>query len=210
MYADRTDAGRQLARHLSAYAGREDVLVLGLPRGGVVTARAVADELTAPLDVFCVRKLGVPWHPELAMGAVATGGVRVLNDDVVSRLRIAERDLDEVTAAELRELRRRERSYRGDRPAPAISGRVVILVDDGVATGATARAALRAIEALGPKRTVFAAPVGPAGLEQQFADVTVDEIVCPLTPSGFDAVGRWYRDFAATTDDEVRDLLALR
>lgn len=144
------------------------------------------------------------------MGAVATGGVRVLNEDVVARLRIDPRDLDRVTRAELARLHAREQSYRGDRPAPSITGRVVILVDDGVATGATARAALRAVEALGPTRTVFAVPVGPAGLESQFADVRVDEVVCPLTPADFDAVGRWYQDFTATTDREVRGLLGLR
>lgn len=208
-YLNRRDAGRKLARQLTAYADRDDVTVLGLPRGGVVTAAAVAEGLDAPLDVFCVRKLGVPWHEELAMGAVASGGVRVFNDDVVLRLNIQPEEIEKVAGRELAELARREAAYRGDRPPLDLDGRVAILVDDGVATGATARAAARAVRGLMPARVVLAVPVGPPRVEVEFAEA-VDELVCPLTPRGFDAVGRWYVDFRPTTDDEVRELLTLR
>jgi putative phosphoribosyl transferase len=206
-YADRFDAGRRLAEHLSAYVGRRDVTVLGLPRGGVVVAAAVASHLGADLDVFCVRKLGVPWHRELAMGAVASGGVRVLNMDVVEQLGIDPEAVERATADEAAELARRERSYRGDRPALDLTGRVAILVDDGIATGATARAAVTAVRRLGPSRVVLAVPVAPPDTLQTFAGIT-DEVVCPLTPDTFEAVGRWYQNFAPTTDTEVRALLA--
>ncbi|MEQ4209005.1 phosphoribosyltransferase family protein [Actinopolymorpha sp. B17G11] len=205
-YTDRYDAGRQLADQLAAYSGRADLTILGLPRGGVVTAAAVAERLGAPLDVFCVRKLGVPWHPELAMGAVASGAVRVLNDDVVRQLGIRPDEIDEVSRQELAELARREAAYRGDRPPAPLAGRIVVLVDDGVATGATARAAAVAVRRLDPARVVLAVPVAPAQALREFTDV-VDEIVCPLTPDPFEAVGRWYRDFRPTSDDEVRALL---
>ena len=205
-YVGRDDGGRQLADQLAAYAGRTDVTVLGLPRGGVVTAAAVAERLDAPLDVFCVRKLGVPWHPELAMGAVASGGVRVLNDDVVRQLRIGAGEIAQVVADEMAELNRREVLYRGNRPPLPLRGRVAILVDDGLATGATARAAALAIRRLGPSRVVLGVPVAPPQALPELAEVT-DEIVCPLTPNSFEAVGRWYEDFRPTTDDEVRALL---
>jgi putative phosphoribosyl transferase len=208
-YTDRHDAGRQLADQLAAYSGRADLTILGLPRGGVVTAAAVAERLGAPLDVFCVRKLGVPWHPELAMGAVASGPVRVLNDDVVRQLRIRPEEIDEVSRQELTELARREAAYRGDRPPVPIEGRIVVLVDDGMATGATARAAAVAVRRLDPARVVLAVPVAPEQALREIADA-VDEIVCPLTPDPFEAVGRWYQDFRPTTDDQVRELLHSR
>ncbi|MGH3490489.1 MAG: phosphoribosyltransferase [Actinopolymorphaceae bacterium] len=208
-YTDRHDAGRQLADQLAAYSGRADLTILGLPRGGVVTAAAVAERLGAPLDVFCVRKLGVPWHPELAMGAVASGPVRVLNDDVVRQLRIRPDEIDEVSRQELTELARREAAYRGDRPPVPIEGRIVVLVDDGMATGATARAAAVAVRRLDPARVVLAVPVAPEQALREIADA-VDEIVCPLTPDPFEAVGRWYQDFRPTTDDQVRELLHSR
>jgi putative phosphoribosyl transferase len=205
-YTDRYDAGRQLAEELAAYSGRTDLTILGLPRGGVVTAAAVAERLGAPLDVFCVRKLGVPWHPELAMGAVASGAVRVLNEDVVRQLGIRPDEIDEVSRAELAELARRETAYRGDKPPAPLAGRIVVLVDDGMATGATARAAAVAVRRLDPARVVLAVPVAPAQALRELTDV-VDEIVCPLTPDPFEAVGRWYQDFRPTSDAEVRALL---
>jgi predicted phosphoribosyltransferase len=202
-YTDRFDAGRQLADQLAGYAHRGDVTVLGLPRGGVITAAAVAEELGAPLDVFCVRKLGVPWHQELAMGAVASGGVQVLNDDVVQQLGIRPDEIAAVVAAERAELARREAAYRGDRPALPLAGRIVILVDDGIATGATARAAALAVRDHRPAKVVLAVPVAPPQAVAELATV-VDEVVCPLTPVPFEAVGRWYRYFRSTTDAEVR------
>lgn len=208
-YANRSAAGHQLAERLTRYADRLDVTVLGLPRGGVVTAAAIADRLHAPLDVFCVRKLGVPWHPELAMGAVATGGVRVLNDDVVSQLRIGSEDVEQVTEAELAELNRRERLYRGDRKPLELADRTVVLADDGLATGATARAALVAVRKLGPARVALAVPVAPPQALPELANVA-DEVICPLTPDPFDAVGRWYDDFRSTTDEEVTAVLGAR
>lgn len=205
-YTDRFDAGRQLAEELTAYSGRDDVTVLGLPRGGVVTAAAVAQRLDAPLDVFCVRKLGVPWHAELAMGAVASGGVRVLNDDVVRQLRIRPTEIARVVDEELAELTRQESVYRGELPPQPLTGRVAILVDDGLATGATARAAALAVRRLQPTRVVLAVPVAPPQALPDLAEVT-DEVVAPLTPTPFEAVGRWYQDFRPTSDEEVRALL---
>lgn len=206
-YADRFEAGRTLAGSLRAYAGRSDVTVLGLPRGGVPVAYAVADELDVALDVFCVRKLGVPWHRELAMGAVAAGGVRVLNEDVLKRVRVDPDDVDAVVVEESAELVRREHAYRGDRPPLDVRDRVAILVDDGLATGATARAGLAAVRQLRPSRLVLAVPVSPREALAACAKLA-DEVICPLTPDPFDAVGRWYDDFNPTTDDEVRTLLA--
>jgi predicted phosphoribosyltransferase len=206
-FRNRSDAGHVLAAHLTQYAHRSDVIVLALPRGGVPVAYEVARALAVPLDVFLVRKLGVPRHEELAMGAVASGGVRVLNERVVNGLGIAEDVIDAVAAAEEQELRRRERAYRGDRPPPDVHGRTVILVDDGLATGATMLAAVRALRAQAPARIVVAVPTGsPDTCEQLRAEA--DEVVCALSPQPFSAVGLWYQDFAQTTDDEVRNLLA--
>ncbi|HWQ15505.1 MAG TPA: phosphoribosyltransferase [Roseiflexaceae bacterium] len=206
-FLDRRDAGRFLADHLRAYAGRPDVLVLALPRGGVPVAFEVARALGAPLDVFLVRKLGVPGHEELAMGAIASGGVRVINDEVAGALGIPESVIGAVAAHEQRELERRERAYRDDRPAPDVRGYTAILVDDGLATGSTMRAAVRALRLLGPQRIVVAVPVAAyetcASLRAE-----ADEVVCAATPEPFHAVGLWYEDFSQTTDDEVRELLS--
>ena len=208
-FRDRNEAGRLLAKRLTAYANRPDVLVLALPRGGVPVAYEVARALGAPLDVFVVRKLGIPGYEELAMGAVATGGVRVLNDEIVRRLRIPEYIIDAVAAREQQELARRERLYRGGRPPPDVRGRTMILVDDGLATGATMRAAIMALRQLQPARIIVAIPTAsPETCEELKAEV--DEVVCAITPEPFLAVGHWYEDFSQTTDEEVRDLLARR
>jgi predicted phosphoribosyltransferase len=205
-YRDRADAGTQLAGHLGPYAGRADVVVLGLPRGGVPVAAEVARALRAPLDVFCVRKLGVPGDEELAMGAIATGGVVVLNEGVVAELGVPEEVLAEVAAAEREELERREHAYRGDRPPVSLAGRTVLVVDDGLATGATMRAAVRAVRAAGPSRVVVAVPVAAAETCRSL-EADADDVVCPLAPEGFRSVGGWYEDFGATSDDEVRRCL---
>jgi predicted phosphoribosyltransferase len=205
-FRDRAEAGQFLAGRLADYAGRPDLLVLALPRGGVPVAFEVARALGAPLDVFLVRKLGVPGHEELAMGALASGGVRVLNDDVLRYLPIPEDVIDEVTAEQQQELTRRERAYRGDRPPADPRGRVVILVDDGLATGSTMRAAVAALRKQGPARVVVAVPVGAAETCAELAR-EADEVVCAATPEPFRAVGLWYEDFAQTTDAEVCDLL---
>jgi len=205
-YLDRTDAGIRLAGHLAAYVGRADVVVLGLPRGGVPVAAEVARALGAPLDVFCVRKLGVPGEPELAMGAIATGGVVVVNEAVVAEISVPPDLVAEVAAAERAELDRRERAYRGDRPPLPLAGRTVVLVDDGLATGASMRAAVRAVRSAGPARVVVAVPVAAAETCRSL-EAEADEVVCPLAPKGFRAVGGWYEDFSATSDDEVRRCL---
>jgi predicted phosphoribosyltransferase len=208
VFRDRREAGRLLAAKLAAYANRPEVLVLALPRGGVPVGFEVARALKAPLDVFIVRKLGVPGHEELAMGAVATGGVRVLNDEIVSALRIPEYVIDKVTAKEQQELARRERLYRGNRPAPDVRGRVVILVDDGLATGATMLAAIKALRQQQPARIVVAVPTAaPETCEELKAEV--DDVICAVTPRPFHGVGLWYEDFSQTTDEEVRNLLSL-
>lgn len=209
-FADRTDAGKRLAGQLTTYADRSDVHILGLPRGGVATAAAVADTLHAPLDVFVVRKLGVPWHPELAMGAVASGGVRVLNDEVVQQLGIGPDEVDEVTRAELAELNRREQAYRADAPRPTLAGQVVVLVDDGLATGATARAAVAAVRKFHPSHVVLAVPVAPHDVVTAIRHdprCGPDELAYVLAPRSFDAVGYWYEDFSPTSDEEVSALL---
>jgi putative phosphoribosyl transferase len=205
-FRDRIEAGRDVARKLTQYADRPDVLVLGLPRGGVPVAYAVAGELHVPLDVFLVRKLGVPGQEELAMGAIATGGVRVLNTEVVETLGIPPRVVDVATERELRELQRREHAYRDDRPPPAIRDHAVILVDDGLATGATMRAAAMAVRAQQPARTVIAVPVA-APVICNALRAEADEVICAATPEPFYAVGLWYQDFAPTSDEDVRELL---
>jgi len=207
IFQDRTDAGRQLAEELLSYAGRDDVIVLALPRGGVPVAFEVAQRLGVPLDVFVVRKLGVPGHEELAMGAIASGGVRVLNEDVLYVLPDAQSIVEMVTAIEREELKRRERDYRGDRPAPEVRGRTVILVDDGLATGATMRAAAAALRQQGAAKIIVAVPVGAPGTCHEIRSVA-DEVVCLQTPGSFMGVGQYYEDFSQTTDEEVRELLA--
>jgi putative phosphoribosyl transferase len=208
LFRDRLDAGRQLAQKLKKYAGRPDVIVLALPRGGVPVAFEVARALRAPLDVFLVRKLGLPGHEELAMGAIGSGGVRVLNEDLVRALRIPEEEIDAVTVEEQRELERREREYRDDRPAPDVRRRTVILVDDGLATGSTMRAAVAALRRQHPARIVVAVPVGAGETCADFG-ADADEVICARTPDPFYAVGLWYGDFGQTSDEEVRDLLEL-
>jgi len=207
MFHDRVDAGRQLAAKLMRLAGRDDVIVLALPRGGVPVGYEVARLLRAPLDVFLVRKLGTPGREELAMGAIASGGVRVLNTEVVRELGITPAEIAEAAAREREELRRREDAYRDGRPAPDLCGKTVVLVDDGLATGSTMRAAVAAVRKLGPARVVVAVPVGAAETCREFRSVA-DDVVCVDTPDPFFAVGNWYKDFAQTTDDEVRELLA--
>lgn len=206
-FRDRADAGRQLADKLSHYAGSPDLIVLALPRGGVPVGFEVARALGAPLDVFLVRKLGVPGREELAMGAIASGGVRVVNEDVVRELNIPPRWLDIAAADELEELRRREAAYRDGRPAPDVRGKTVILVDDGLATGATMKAAVAALRRMGPDRVVVAVPVGAPQTCDEFRGLA-DEVVCAARPDPFYAVGSWYRRFDQTSDDEVRALLA--
>jgi predicted phosphoribosyltransferase len=206
IFRDRADAGRALARRLAGYAKRPDVLVLALPRGGVPVASEVARALHAPLDVFLVRKLGVPGQEELAMGAIATGGVRVINDDVVRLLHIPDEVIDSVAETQWRELERRERAYRDDRPLPDVRGRTVILIDDGLATGSTMRAAVAALRQQGPARLVVAVPVASAATCDDFRS-EVDDVVCAQTPEPFYAVGSWYEDFTQTSDAEVHALL---
>jgi predicted phosphoribosyltransferase len=206
IYSDRREAGRVLASKLMKYNDRPDVIVLGLPRGGVPVAYEVASALNAPLDIFLVRKLGVPGHEELAMGAIATGGVRVINDEVFEYLRIPDSVIDAITAEELTELRRRERTYRGDRPEPDVKGKTVILVDDGLATGSTIRAAAQALRQQGPDKIVVAVPVSAPQTCDEYR-IGVDEIVCAVTPEPFLGVGRWYDDFSQTSDEEVHELL---
>ncbi len=207
LFRDRFHAGQALAAALESSAGRPDLLVLALPRGGVPVAYEVARALPAPLDVFLVRKLGVPGHEELAMGAIASGGVRVVNDDVVSMLGIPEAALEAAAERERGELRRREAAYRDDRPPPEVRGRTLILVDDGLATGSTMRAAARAVRALGPASVTVAVPVAAAEVCQELRR-EVDRVVCLATPEPFQAVGLWYADFSETSDAEVRELLA--
>jgi putative phosphoribosyl transferase len=206
-FHDRAEAGRLLVKKLIAYANREDVVVLALPRGGVPVAFEVAKALQAPLDVFLVRKLGVPGHEELAMGAIASGGVIVRNDEVIAGLGVPSFIFDTVVAREQQELERREHLYRGDQPLPDLHDCTTILVDDGLATGATMRAAVAALRQHQPAHSVVAVPIAaPDTCEALRADV--DEVVCAMTPEPFYAVGFWYEHFSQTTDDEVRDLLA--
>ena len=206
-FPNRTEAGRQLAEKLIKYAGRADVIVLGLPRGGVPVAFEVAQRLGVPLDVFLVRKLGVPGFEELAVGAIASGGLRVLNEDVMRAIPNADEVIESVTARETAELERREQSYRDGRPAPELRDRVVILVDDGLATGATMRAAVKALRQRGVAKIVVAVPVGPPDTCREFED-EADETICASAPEFFQAVGQYYEDFSQTSDEEVRELLA--
>ncbi|MGH9969465.1 MAG: phosphoribosyltransferase [Pyrinomonadaceae bacterium] len=206
IYRNRTEAGRHLATELMAFANRPDVIVLALPRGGVPVAFEVAKALDAPLDVFLVRKLGVPGHEELAMGAIASGGVRVLNENIVAYLDIPDSIIETIAANELSELERRERAYRGDRPPPDVQNRDVILIDDGLATGSTMRAAAAALRKQGPKRIIVAVPVSARQTCDEFRS-EVDEVVCAVTPEPFRGVGLWYEDFSQTTDEEVSELL---
>lgn len=208
IFRDRTEAGRRLAEQVREKYGEADgVVVLALPRGGVPVGFEVARALRAPLDLFIVRKLGVPGHEELAMGAIATGGVRVINESVTDYLGISPEVIEAVAAREREELERREREYRGGRPALELAGRTVLLVDDGLATGSTMRAAARALRTKWPARIVVAVPVASRETCEEFR-AEVDDIICAATPEPFMGVGRWYEDFAQTTDEEVRSLLA--
>ena len=206
-FPDRAEAGRFLATKLSKYSGRDDVIVLGLPRGGVPVAYEVARALRVPLDVFIVRKLGVPGFEELAVGAIASGGVRVLNEDVARALPNADEIIEAVTKHETAEVERREQKYRDGRPAPEIQGKTAILIDDGLATGATMRAAVKALRQRGAAKIVVAVPVGPLDTCKEFEE-EADEVVCASAPEFFQAVGQYYEDFSQTSDDEVRELLA--
>ena len=208
-FTDRREAGRVLAAALQPYAGRDDVIVLALPRGGVPVAFEVATALDAPLDVFLVRKLGSPGHAELAMGAIASGGIRVLNDDVIKWLGISPDQIEAVAKREQEELARRDAAYRRGGPLPSLAGRVAILVDDGLATGSTMRAAVQAVRQQAPARVIVAVPVGAAETCQELRALA-DEVVCSRTPFPFSAVGLWYVDFDQTTDDEVSELLRER
>jgi putative phosphoribosyl transferase len=205
-FTDRRHAGRVLASRLAQYAGRDDVIVLALPRGGVPVAYEVASTVGAPMDVFLVRKLGTPGHRELAMGAIASGGVRVLNEDVVRWYGISEPAIERVAREEQEELERRERAYRDDRPPPDLANKIVILIDDGLATGSTMRAAAQAVRAHRPARVVIAVPVG-AGQTCADLSAVADEVICARMPEPFSAVGQWYLNFDQTDDDEVRELL---
>jgi putative phosphoribosyl transferase len=208
LFRDRTDAGRVLAADLAAYAGRTDIIVLALPRGGVPVAYEVARALGAPLDVFLVRKLGLPGQEEFAMGAIASGGIRLINEQVVKAYGISDAEVEAIAAAEQRELERRERSYRDRRPLTELAGRTVILIDDGLATGFTMRAAVLAIRQEAPARIVVAVPVAAAETCDEFRGI-VDDIVCSETPEPFQAVGIWYEDFTQTTDAQVHELLSV-
>lgn len=205
-YIDRYHAGKILAAELSAYANRDDVLVLALPRGGVPVAHEIAIALAAPLDVFIVRKLGLPWHEELAMGAIAMGGTVVFNQDVLNQTNISQTEINQVIKAEEEELKRREKKYRGSKPFPALAGKTIILVDDGIATGATMRAAILSLRKYNPDKIIMAVPVGANSTIEEMSALA-DEIVCPLRPEYFSAVGKWYQNFSQTEDEEVYSLL---
>ncbi len=206
-FHDRAHAGRLLAQRLSAYAGQPDVLVLALPRGGVAVGAVVASALHVPLDVFVVRKLGLPGYEELAVGAIASGDVRVLNDELVDGLQLSRELIDRLAATQLQELRRRERAYRGGRPPIAARGRTLIVVDDGLATGSTMRVAVRALRRQSPRAIVVAVPVAPPQTIELLR-AEVDDIVCVSTPEEFDGIGLWYEHFPQLSDAEVRALLA--
>lgn len=205
-FRNRTEAGKALASKLAKFAGREDVVVLGLPRGGVPVAYEVASALRLPLDVFVVRKIGVPGHEELAMGAVASGGIRVMNEDVLGMLRIDEDEIEEVARKELDEIVRREKAYRNHRAPVSVDGKTVLLVDDGIATGSTMLAAIEALRRQFVRRIVVAVPVMAASSLPEFQK-EADEVVTVTAPEDFVAVGQWYDDFSQTTDREVEALL---
>ena len=205
-FRDRREAGRLLAERLDTYAGRNDTLVLGLPRGGVPVAYEVATALRLPLDVFVVRKLGTPWHEELAMGALASGGVRVINQDLVRQLNVPASEVELITRREKRELERMEVLFRGNRPFPDVTGKTVLLIDDGLATGATMQVAVAALRQKGAQRVVVGVPVASPDTCDSFRDIA-DDIVCVYTPEPFYAVGHWYEDFGQTSDEEVHELL---
>jgi putative phosphoribosyl transferase len=206
-FVDRNQAGQILATKLKAFAKRTDVIVLGLPRGGIPVAFEVAKALRLPLDVCLVRKLGVPGHQELAMGAIASDGVRVLNDDIVNSLGISSHKIEEVAAKELRELQRRDRAYRGDRPSPNLQDRTIILVDDGIATGASMRAAITVLREKQPRSIIVATPMAPSSTCKELR-TEVDDVVCLIMPEPFYAIAFWYDYFPQTTDEEVCKLLA--
>lgn len=205
-FTDRYEAGRSLAGYFNGLSGRDDVIVLALPRGGVPVAFEVAKQLSAPLDVLTVRKLGAPWNPELAFGAVATGGLYIVDDDMVRNLGISEDEIERIIAREQVELERRERLYRDDRPFPDIKGKTVIVVDDGLATGATMRVAVEALRKQQPARIIVAAPVASNEAWVTLSNIA-DECICVINPSPFYGVGMWYRDFSQTSDEEVLSLL---
>jgi len=206
IFTNRKEAGIELARLLTRYASRPDVIVLGVPRGGVPVAFEVAAALRAPLDIFVLRKLGVPGHEELAFGAIASRGIRILDSDVINGLGLSQLDIELVTAEEKQELQRRELTYRGGRPALDVQGFVVILVDDGIATGSSIRAAIRAIRQMNPARIVIATPVAPASTCNRLRS-EVDELVCAETPEYFYGVGQFYEDFSQVSDEDVKELL---
>ena len=206
IYSNRSEAGKYLATKLLDYANRHDVIVLALPRGGVPVGFEVAKALNAPLDIFLVRKLGVPNYEEHAMGAIATGDIRVLNEDTVNYLDIPDEVIDLVAAREMKELKRRERAYRGNRSEPDVRGKTVVLVDDGLATGSTMRAAVEALRQKGPSRIVVAVPVSAPDTCDEYR-MGADEVVCASIPESFYGVGEWYLDFTQTSDEEVRELL---
>lgn len=206
MFQNREEAGRRLAEKLRAYAGQEETIVLGVPRGGVVVAYEVAKALDLPLDVLVLRKLGVPWQEELAFGAIAPGGVRILDDETLEMLSLSAADIERVAAKEQIELDRRERTYRAGKPPLDLRGKTVILVDDGIATGASARAAIRALRAMGPQRIVLAVPVAPRATADRLG-ADADEVVCEEMPETFYAIGQFYRDFLPVEDQEVIGLL---
>lgn len=206
IYQDRSDAGRRLAARLAHHAGDPSLLVLGLPRGGVPVAAEVAEALGAPLDVYVVRKLGVPGQRELAMGAIGSGGVRVMNERVLLAAGVVPEEIEEVIREEERELERRERALRGDRPAPQVEGRTIVLVDDGIATGSTMRAAIAALQARGAGKVVVAVPIAASETCAELAE-EVDEVICAATPDPVRAISLWYEDFEQTSDAEVRELV---
>ncbi len=208
IFLNRTDAGRRLAKQLSSYANQKDVIVLGIPRGGVPVAFEVASELEAPLDVFVVRKLGVPWQEELAFGAIASGGVRFFDRPIMESVGVSEKEIEQITERERKELDRRERLYRGGRAPLCMEGKTVILVDDGIATGASTQAAIAALRHLKPCRIVLAAPVAPASTCKRLRP-EVDDLVCLDTPQSFYAIGEFYEDFSQVSDEEVTRLLRL-